>query len=268
MERRRPVAELVSLGNELLIGRTVNTNASFIAKHLTEAGMDIRRSTTLPDDLELSAAAFKEIASREPDIVVITGGLGPTWDDKQIQILAEGLGIGTELNETALEWIRVKYDALGLPMNDARKKMANLPAGSTPLFNGVGTAPAYELKHGRTTWFGLPGIPSEMEDIIINQVMPLISKLTEGLEFHQLFFTVIGVPESSLAPLISQSVESHPLVYIKSHPYRSEGHMEIVLHLTSFDSDGNALVKRAAEELREHIQTTFTNAKISESVDK
>lgn len=139
--------EIISIGNELLIGKTLNTNAQWLAKRLTTLGLNVHRITTISDDVEEISAAVKEAILRKPDFLITTGGLGPTFDDKTLKGITKALGTRLEKNKEASKMIEEKYKIYAkeqglekIELTPARMKMAKLPKGAKPLLNPVGTA--------------------------------------------------------------------------------------------------------------------------------
>ena len=145
--------ELISFGNELLIGEIVDTNSQWLASKLSKAGAAVTRMLTINDDLDDISTAFTECLNRSPDIIITTGGLGPTWDDQTLIGLGKALNKEVTQNELALDLIIKKYKEIRIELSDAGKKMANMPMGSTPLFNRIGTAPGVMYQAGSTTIF-------------------------------------------------------------------------------------------------------------------
>ncbi|MCK4844432.1 MAG: competence/damage-inducible protein A, partial [Candidatus Heimdallarchaeota archaeon] len=159
------ICEIVCLGTELLIGATVNTNATFIGKHLTKMGFEVRRITCIRDDLELAVEFFHGLFERKPNVVIVSGGLGPTYDDIQLAVISKATNIEINENQEALEQVREYYKAKGLELTKERRKMANMPINSTVLDNKVGGAPGCLIQYEKIDIFCLPGVPSEMKDI-------------------------------------------------------------------------------------------------------
>ena len=150
-----PSAEIIALGNELTIGRTVNSNATKISLELTKIGIDVIRHTTIRDVPAEIIATIKEVFARQPDIVVLTGGLGPTHDDIQIENLSMALDLELVQNDLAMDMITERYKKIGKNMPDMVKKMANMPKGSIPLKNSAGTAPGVLLDKTTTLQLNL-----------------------------------------------------------------------------------------------------------------
>lgn len=253
---KQPVVEIVCTGNELLIGRTVNTNASWMAKRVTSLGGRVRRITVVGDRVDEIAAAIREAMARRPDIIITTGGLGPTFDDITLRGVAESCGLPLELNQEAYGMVKAKYDAMGLELTPSRVKMAYLPKGAKALFNPVGTAPGSLLKTGDVVVISLPGVPSEMEAMFEQHVVPLLKGLIKGLTFYEATATVKGILESSLAPLIEEVMKKSASIYIKSHPKGREGGSAIEVHLSTVGAGEEArrAVLKALKELEEGVK--------------
>lgn len=250
-------AEILCYGNELLIGQTVNTNASWLGKELTELGVVVTRVTTLPDDLASIEAGFQEAIERAPSIVISTGGLGPTWDDQTLVGLARAVGEEVVRNTEAYELILASYAKRGLTMNPAAAKMADFPTNASPLSNAEGTAPGTLYDTSRTKVYCLPGVPREMRDIFYKHTRPQVAgqAAMTGVKFHQTKFQVEKLRESVLAGVTSQFTQVHPTVYIKSHPHTGEGSKGVILiHLTARgDEKVGQLVKQVALELEQEL---------------
>jgi molybdenum cofactor synthesis domain-containing protein len=259
-----PNVEILSIGNELLIGKTLNTNASWMAKRLTTLGLNVSRITTVSDDIDEISATVKEALKREPDFLITTGGLGPTFDDKTLQGVAKSLKAPVELNEEAFKMIEEKYKTYAqergleeIELTPARVKMAKLPKGAKPLPNPVGTAPGVTIKHGKVTIVSLPGVPPEMESIFENSIEPSLKKIVGKAIFFETSLGVSGIMESELAPLIDRVMHDNPYVYIKSHPRGQERIPHIELHLSTTAEEpptAKNRVSRAIIQITETIQ--------------
>jgi molybdenum cofactor synthesis domain-containing protein len=251
--------EIISVGNELLIGKVVNTNASWLAERLTRLGVAVKRITVVGDDLSEISSCVGEALSRKPRYILMTGGLGPTYDDITLEGLAEALGKPLILNHEALEMVRGKYEKMGEELTEARVKMAKMPEGAEPLPNPVGTAPAAKILFGNTVIYALPGVPREMEAIFNESISKEVS-MESGFRIAELSLRVTGVKESALAPLISRVKELYPNTYIKSHPKGSEEKSSIEIYFNAFHRDeaaANRLVKEAAEKLAHLVEEAY-----------
>lgn len=210
-------AWIISVGNEILIGRIVNTNASYLASRLTFLGFTVSRVVSVPDNVDDIAEEVRRGLSRAR-VVVTTGGLGPTYDDLTLEGIARGLRLPLELNPEALRQVREFYERLNLPLTPERVKMAILPRGAVPLRNPVGAAPGVYLEVRGRVVVALPGVPREMEAIFEGEVMQRIKRLAPPMSVVECGATIRGVPESTLAPVLSDLARRNPGVYIKSHP--------------------------------------------------
>src|SRR3990170_4623575 len=144
--------EIISLGNELLIGKVLNTNAQWLAKRATNLGITVKRVTVVRDDVDETARAIRETLKRKPQFIVTTGGLGPTFDDKTLESIAKALKRKLEVNQVALEMVKEKYQTYAskrgsnsVELTQPRVKMATIPENATPIPNPVGAAPAVRI---------------------------------------------------------------------------------------------------------------------------
>jgi len=203
-------AEILTIGDELLTGNTVDSNSAFIAQRLTERGYWVRRKTTVGDDVEEIKTVIREILGRKPEVLVVSGGLGPTHDDVTMLAVAEALNRKLILCEECLEKLRAFYERLyregyidDPELNEARKKMAYLPEGATPLENAEGAAPGAYIEHGGVKIFVLPGMPREMKVMLENEVLPRLGER----KFIQRKLLAEITDESKLAPILSETLK-------------------------------------------------------------
>jgi molybdenum cofactor synthesis domain-containing protein len=245
--------EIICVGNELLIGKTLNTNAQWIAKQATALGIAVKRITVVADDVNEIANAVRETLRRKPQFTVTTGGLGPTFDDKTLEGIAKALKRKLEINEKALKMVREKYEAYTrekgtetVKLTQARIKMATLPEKAEPIPNAVGTAPGVRLDLEETMMIVLPGVPSEMEAIFHETVVSLLKQASGDSGFCEKSIYADGIMESTLAPLIDKVMRDNPGVYIKSHPKGRENRPHIEIHVS--------ITAREAEKSEEKLQ--------------
>jgi len=256
--------EIICIGTELLIGKTVNTNAQWLAKRVTSLGLSVRRITNVGDDIDEISNALQEAIQRNPRFLIITGGLGPTFDDKTLEGLAKALKCKLEINNEALNMVKEKYHGYveeGMmekaELTPPRVKMARLPQGAKPLFNPVGTAPGVIMEHEGVTIVALPGVPSEMKAIFEGSVLPLLRQAAGDVIFFEASIEATGVMESEVAPLIDEVMHDNPYVYVKSHPKGSEKVPRIEFHLSTTAKESGVArnrVSRALVQLSELIQ--------------
>ncbi|MGD0319224.1 MAG: molybdopterin-binding protein [Nitrososphaerales archaeon] len=247
--------EMLAVGRELLIGRTLNTNAQWMGKRLARKGTLLAEITTVDDDLREISAGLRGCLGRRADFVIVVGGLGPTPDDMTLKGISKGIRRRLRANEEALSMIREHYvrQNLGrIEMTPARRKMATLPIGAKPVRNDVGTAPGVRLELEGTTVFCLPGVPSEMKSIFRESVEPEIVERLGRLYRKYITLKVEGIYESALAPTIESELRRHPGAYIKSHPRGiSEGKSRIELDVAVVNEDRETAEESAAQIVRE-----------------
>ncbi len=168
--------EIFATGDEILFGRIVDTNSSWIARRAWEEGAHLRRITCVGDDIDEIAGALRDALSRGVKLIVFTGGLGPTDDDVTIQAIGKAVGRGIELNPEAVGMIREKCVELGVECTPRRERMARLIEGSEVVKNPIGMAAGMMLHENETTIVALPGVPEEMKAMFDGYIAPMIAE--------------------------------------------------------------------------------------------
>jgi len=231
--------ELICIGNELLIGKTLNTNAHWLSRRLTCIGCTVRRATVVRDEIKEIADSLNEALARKPDFIITTGGLGPTFDDMTLEGVGYGIDRPLEMNKEARGMLKERYLEFkregrlkNLTWTKYRLKMARIPQGGKPIKNPVGTAPAVLIEENKTTILILPGVPMEME-AIFESFIPLLKDKSGNASYMERGLKVKGIPESEMAAMIDVVMQKHPSVYIKSHPIGLGQESCIELHLTT-----------------------------------
>ncbi len=213
-------AEIVSVGSELLLGQIIDTNAAFIARQLAALGLDLFHKTTVGDNLGRVAAAL-ETAFGRAEVVITTGGLGPTEDDVTREAVARATGRELEFHPELLEQIEAFFRARGLPLSPSNRKQAFIPRGAIPLPNPVGTAPCFIVEEGDRTLIVLPGVPREMEYLLRTGALPHV-RARYGLQASIVsrLVRVAGLGESRVGELLADLMAkgSNPTVGTMAHP--------------------------------------------------
>lgn len=236
--RQTNTVEVISIGNELLIGHTLDTNSNWIAKQVTRQGWTLNRVTQLRDSLTTIEQGIKEALDRKPALLVTIGGLGPTHDDMTLKGVAKALKRPMVLNQDALDMVRRHYSKMeeAVRLTSHRRKMAVLPQASKPLPNPVGTAPGVVMKSGRTEIVSLPGVPGEMRAIFKGSVASLLQTPRSGPPGEASVF-LTGIIESALAPVLQQAQRKYPGLYFKSHPRGKETGVKPLIQLHIYNTD-------------------------------
>ena len=168
--------EILCTGDEILTGKTINTNYSFMARRLTEVGLDVHWGTTVGDDRDTLLQAFRQAGERA-DAVIVNGGLGPTVDDLSQELAAEACGVALVLNEPWMTRMTESYARRGRVMPANNRKQAMLPANAEFIDNPIGTACGFAVTIGRARFLFTPGVPREMRRMLDEQVIPRLLEL-------------------------------------------------------------------------------------------
>jgi len=191
-------AELISIGDEILYGQTLDTNSHYISAELDKLGIRVRRKVTISDTRDAIMTAFKE-AEGNAEIVIITGGLGPTKDDLTKPLLAEYFNSGMRLHEDILEDLRERFAKRGRELNELNKGQAELPEKCTPIENKYGTAPGMWFEKDGKVFISMPGVPSEMKYMMEDTILPRFKKRYKTPVLIHKMVKTVGIPESILA---------------------------------------------------------------------
>lgn len=253
--------ELITIGTELLLGFTVDTNSAEIARTLASVGVRVMRTSTVADDPEDIRNAVMEALSRTR-FAITTGGLGPTRDDVTKRVVAEIFSAPLELDSEYLESLRRRFEELGIvPMPESNRSQAEIPRGATALPNRWGTAPGIWLEGEPGSVVMLPGVPREMRGLLTDEVLPRLRERlmqAEGgvtVTVSRLLRTT-GIAESALTAEIGD-VESKIAPVTLAYLPGIEG---VDLRLTAWrlaPDEANALLDRAVDVLRPPLGTHY-----------
>ena len=172
--------ELVTIGTELLLGFTVDTNSAFLGQALAAIGVRITRRTSVADEPAAVAAAVAEALARSR-LVITTGGLGPTKDDLSKNVVAELLGLPLEFQQEIWDAIVARFTRMGRKLSDRNRCQAEVPRGATVLPNPRGTAPGLWISGALGEVIMLPGVPAEMRGLVNSEVVPRLSARSGGI---------------------------------------------------------------------------------------
>jgi nicotinamide-nucleotide amidase len=211
-------AYIITIGDELLIGQTIDTNSSWMGQELNKNGVWVKRRLAVGDMPEEIISALSEALSMA-DVVLITGGLGPTKDDLTKHVLCKYFGGELIMNEEVLQQVTAMFAARNLPMLDVNRKQALVPNNCTTLINAVGTAPGMLWNLQEKIIVAMPGVPFEMKHLMQVHVLPLLEEKSNTQVLHQTLVTA-GIGESFLAKKIEAWEDALPanikLAYLPS----------------------------------------------------
>ena len=216
-------AEIVSIGTELLLGEIVDTNAAYIARQLTTIGLNLYYKTTVGDN-EARIAAVLSQALQRSDVVITTGGLGPTVDDVTREAVARATDRPLEMRPELVAEIESFFQRRGARMSDNNLRQARLPQGAVAISNPVGTAPAFIVEDPAGIVIGLPGVPAEMRYLMEQAVLPYLREklgLRGIIKVRNLH--TCGVGESQVDSLVSDlELATNPTVGLAAHPGQTD----------------------------------------------
>lgn len=199
-------AEIISIGDELLIGQVINTNQAYIAEQLNSVGISVYRMTTVGDDEQAILASFQR-ASEEAEVVTVTGGLGPTHDDITRTAVCKFMNTDLVVDHQALENIKQLFARRGYALTSLNEDQARVPRGCTVIQNYLGTAPGYFFDRNGKYLIVMPGVPFEMKAMMEHFVIPYFQNKVSGLVIRHRTLKTTGIPESYLAERIGNVKE-------------------------------------------------------------
>lgn len=254
-----PRVEIVSAGNEVLLGDVLDTNSNLLCRLVTALGGAVTRAVLVRDDLDAIAAEVRGALGRAPALVFTVGGLGPTADDMTLAGIARGLDVPVELHPEAERLVReayVRFAAAGLvpfpELNEPRRKMARLPQGADPVVNPVGGAPGVVLRRDGTTFVSLPGVPEELEAIVEESLGGVFAGIFHVAHYEERTLVVDLQDESAIADILGAVEQAHPEVYVKSRAKKMGPAVTLRITLSARGDDAavvERLLRPPADEL-------------------
>jgi len=246
-------AEIISIGDELLIGQTVNTNAAWLGENLNKIGIRVHRSTTISDDKNEILGALKETSSRS-QVIIITGGLGPTKDDITKTTLCEYFGCGLAINEEALLRITAFFQERGIPLLEENRLQAALPEACTVIQNYRGTACGMWFEKDNVVYVSMPGVPYEMHTMMSDQVFPKLMQHFKRPDILHRTILTIGAGESFIAKQIESWENSLAEHDIKLAYLPSPGMVKLRMSMYSGEpKEQQQVIEKKEKELLEII---------------
>ncbi|MEM7108885.1 MAG: competence/damage-inducible protein A [Bacteroidota bacterium] len=238
-------AEIITIGDEILYGHILDTNSKWMSAELDNIGIKVVRKTTIGDQKEELLQAFSEAESRA-DLVLITGGLGPTNDDVTKPCLAEYFNCEIKMHEVALAEVTEFFNAKGRELTEMNRQQAALPVCSEFLSNKIGTAPGMWFEHDGKIFVSMPGIPKEMQMLMTNEVLPRAQNFFDTDVIYHKIVKTIGIGESWLADKIKDWESNLPrhisLAYLPSLG-------QVKLRLTAVGNDRGILKSEVEKQI-------------------
>ncbi|MBX3464359.1 MAG: competence/damage-inducible protein A [Planctomycetes bacterium] len=254
---------LLLVSREILEGAVVDRNAAFIASRVDDIGYRVR-TIQVVDRVEAEMVqALKWAIDQKPTFVIMTGGMGPNWDDNSRHCLSQAAALPLEEDPQAVEFVQNSYrrlhakEIVGSPeLNESRRGMASVPRGSVCYENTVGTAPAVQLRVGSTTVFLLPGVPAEMQQFFTTNVLPVMNAEGPDTIRGERVVDYHGYDLSSISRALADVAKKHPMVQIRTRTQGFDRTRVIRIMLVSEHEDQAKLDKilyHAERDMRERL---------------
>jgi nicotinamide-nucleotide amidase len=242
-------AALLCIGTELTRGEIANTNATWLAERLTDANVTVRAIDVVADEAPHIVAALHRL-SRDHDLLVSTGGLGPTTDDITTSCVAAALGVPLERHGPSLEALHARLVRAGRALTASNEKQADFPAGATVLANPNGTAPGFSIRIGRASLFVLPGVPREMKPMFDAHALPFV-RAARRRGVAQVRLKTFGLPESTVNDHLAGIEVEHDVVigYRARYP---EIEVKVLAHRPT-QAAAEQAARRAADRARDRL---------------
>lgn len=254
---------ILVVSREILEGSVVDRNAAFIANRIDDIGYRVRTIQVVDRVESEVVAALNWALEQKPTFVLLTGGMGPNWDDSSRGCLAKAAGLPLVEDPTAVAFVEASYRRLHAKgviddpaLSPSRRGMGMLPKGATCHENTVGTAPAVQLRVGSTIVFLLPGVPAEMQRFFTMHVMPVMSAAGPNTVRGERQVDYHGHDESVISVALAELSQRHPVVSIRTRVQGVEGARTIRLLLVAEHEDPvhlNDLLDRAEHDLRDRL---------------
>lgn len=244
-------AEIITIGTEILLGEIVDTNTRYIARTLRSMGVDLYRTITIGDNTDRIASAIHNSMERA-DIVITTGGLGPTVDDPTREAVAQAVGVETEFREDLWQQVVETIGRYGRTPSENQKRQAYVPKGAIGIKNPVGTAPCFIVETNRNAVISLPGVPSEMEHVLHESMIPYLQKrfnLNEIIKVRVLHCAGLG--EGMIDEKIADLEKlSNPTVGLAAHT----GVVDVrIAAKAKNENEANAMIAVIEAQVRERL---------------
>ncbi len=248
-------AEIIAIGSELLLGQIIDTNSSSIAKRLAENGIELVQTTTVGDDLERMKEVIRDSVNRS-EIVITTGGIGPTEDDLTREAVAEVTQHPLIFQPHLMEQIEALFKKRGFRMAESNRKQAFIPEGSIPIENPKGTAPGFIVEFSNGAIISIPGVPAEMEYLMENTVIPYLRKRFD-IKHQVIQYKVLracGLGESAIGQQIKDLMKESKNPVIGTLASAGDIRIRIAAKANNAEEASN-LIQNMEEKIRDRLGT-------------
>lgn len=267
---KTPKAEVITIGDEILYGQINDTNSQWLGEKLSSIGIPLAQKTTVGDGKSSILAALNA-ANLRADVIITTGGLGPTKDDITKKTIAEFFGVEITKRPEILEHVSSLLEKYGLKMDALNETQAEIPENATTITNNWGTAPGMWFEFNNKVWISMPGVPREMKAMMKEFVFPKLQNHFRTPHIKHQIIRTVGIPESQLAPILSDWENRFPnnlkLAYL---PRISEVRLRLTAS-TKNDSEADKLIQSFVEiypeEAKKHTYA-FDNEELEETLGK
>jgi nicotinamide-nucleotide amidase len=263
--------EIVTIGNEILLGLVQDTNSNYLCRVVRGMGGRVRHIAIVRDEIDSIVLEVRASLARRADLIFTCGGLGPTDDDLTLAGVAEAAGRSLEINEQARDLVERRYRELAqdgyvasADMSESRLKMARVPVGCRVIENPIGAAPAMTVEVSASRIVSLPGVPAELKAIIEGPLQTLLNEVFGRGSYREREMTVDCGDESVLAPALRQVAAAHPEVYVKSRATRFG--RDVMFRITiSASASSSEEANRMIESASNDLTVAFENAGIRQA---
>jgi nicotinamide-nucleotide amidase len=242
-------SEIISVGTELLLGNTVNTNATFLSEELAKLGVDVYYHTVVGDNHIRLKDVITQAMGRS-DLIIMTGGLGPTSDDITKEVAAEAAGKKLLLDQTELDRIRRYFAKTGRGMTDNNIRQAYVPEGAMAVVNHNGTAPGIIMETDRATVIMLPGPPSELKAMFMNDIVPYLKNKSKTILYSKTI-KFFGIGESALEDALKDLIDNQSDPTIA--PYAGEGEVKLRITTRTSDNQQSSAISAIVDIIKDRV---------------
>lgn len=260
-------AEIICVGTELLLGNIINTNAAFIAERISRLGIDCYHQCVVGDNMDRVLAQLKESSARS-EIIILSGGLGPTEDDMTKEAVAEFNKLPLVEDAVSRKSIADYFAKRGIEPTENNWKQALLPKGATAVPNPNGTAPGIILETKKNTYILLPGPPIELEAMFDDEIMPFLASKQEGVLYSRTV-KIVGIGESKAETMIKDLIDAQSNPTIATYAKTGEVHIRVTASAEG-EKEAKKLVKPVVKEIKarfgEHVYAAEDGISLEKSI--